>query len=368
MTREEIRIVLGIDNSRLSRDVNRSNAMMRSFERGMKSTFSRIGSAFVAMFGVQKVLQSLRQVSDELDKLYADIDARRFKDDQRRKQLEALSPADRENILAGDAQMAALAGDLKNFAGRGAGLWAFAFGTVKEVFKETGKTKDILHLLFGWGDASVRAAEAQREIVNKMREAAQLASAEDAKKAKEEQDRKRELEQIERRKAWQKQALEDGIKAFKAAQAERKEREAILRARQKEAQAAFEAYQAAVMESRERLRGMSDVSLAEAIAITEGAMGPIPLPGLRMSREQMMMVAQTQLLQRLAQQARLNGNPALADQLSMQRSGLLSQMGFLPQSERDPLALQRIAEAQAEHLLALRQCVVGTAITVRPED
>ncbi|HHY86129.1 MAG TPA: hypothetical protein GYA07_11450 [Verrucomicrobia bacterium] len=87
-----------------------------------------------------------------------------------------------------------------------------------------------------------------------------------------------------------------------------------------------------------------------------------------MSREQMMMVAQTQLLQRLAQQARLNGNPALADQLSMRRAGLLSQMGFLPQSERDPLALQRIAEAQAEHLLALRQCVVGTAITVRPED
>jgi len=124
MTREEIRIVLGIDNSRLSRDVNRLNAMMRSFERGMKSTFSRIGSAFVAMFGVRKVLQSLRRVSDELDKLYADIDARRFKDDQRRKQLEALSPADRENILAGEAQMAALAGDLKNFAGRGAGLWA----------------------------------------------------------------------------------------------------------------------------------------------------------------------------------------------------------------------------------------------------
>ncbi|HOP99104.1 MAG TPA: hypothetical protein PLK78_16930, partial [Verrucomicrobiota bacterium] len=104
MTREEIRIVLGIDNSRLSRDVNRLNAMMRSFERGMKSTFSRIGSAFVAMFGVRKVLQSLRRVSDELDKLYADIDARRFKDDQRRKQLEALSPADRENILAGEAQ------------------------------------------------------------------------------------------------------------------------------------------------------------------------------------------------------------------------------------------------------------------------
>lgn len=63
VSREEIRIQLGIDNSKLTSGVSRANGIVQRFSDGVMRMFTRIGAAFVAAFGAQRIIQSLRDVA-----------------------------------------------------------------------------------------------------------------------------------------------------------------------------------------------------------------------------------------------------------------------------------------------------------------
>lgn len=76
---------------------------------------------------------------------------------------------------------------------KAAGLYAFAAGTVSRNIKDTLATSDPGRLLFGWGEASQKAAAAQSQIVEGMRIAAQQAAIdEDAKKKLVENEKKQQ--------------------------------------------------------------------------------------------------------------------------------------------------------------------------------
>jgi len=102
-----------------------------------------------------------------------------------------------------------------------------------------------------------------------------------------------------------------------------------------------------------QLRSLSDISFGQANSITESALGAQNLPGLRLSRRQMNDVRQANLLERQAQQARIDGNASRADQLNQQRLDILKRNPFLSESDRNPL---KVAEDQlkvAQEMLAL---------------
>ena len=154
---------------------------------------AKIGKAFVAAFAVREVIASLKDVSAELDALYANIDAKAYQKAVRDKQLAGISRPDQEGILAGQSQVDTAAGGFKNWMAKAAGLYAFAAGTVSRNIKDTLATSDPGRLLFGWGEASQKAAAAQSQIVEGMRIAAQQAAIdEDAKKKLVENEKKQQ--------------------------------------------------------------------------------------------------------------------------------------------------------------------------------
>ncbi len=154
---------------------------------------AKIGKAFVAAFAVREVIASLKDVSAELDALYANIDAKAYQKAVRDKQLAGISRPDQEGILAGQSQVDTAVGGFKNWMAKAAGLYAFAAGTVSRNIKDTLATSDPGRLLFGWGEASQKAAAAQSQIVEGMRIAAQQAAIdEDAKKKLVENEKKQQ--------------------------------------------------------------------------------------------------------------------------------------------------------------------------------
>jgi len=161
---------------------------------------AKIGKAFVAAFAVNQVVSSLKEVSKELGDLDAQFNSSAFLKQQRQAQLAGLSASDRENILAGNAQVESAKGGMSNYLAKGAGLFAFAGGTVSETLKEFSRTKDPGTLLFGWGNASVKAAEAQKEIVNGIRVASLQAQLDEDNKKKTIEDQKRQAAELKARK------------------------------------------------------------------------------------------------------------------------------------------------------------------------
>ncbi len=101
------------------------------------------------------------------------------------------------------------------------------------------------------------------------------------------------------------------------------------------------------------LRGLSDVSLGEAISLVGISEGT--LPGLRFSRQQIADIQRAQLLQRQAQQARIFGQEGLADSLSRQRIDLLKRNPFLSELDRNPLKVAEEQLAIAKQTLELAQ-------------
>lgn len=152
---------------------------------------AKIGKAFVAAFAVNQVVRSLQEVSKELGDLDAQLNSSAYLKLQRQNQLANLSNSDKENILAGNAQMESASGGIKNKLGVAAGLFAFGGGAVSENFKEFGRTMNPATLLFGWGQASVKAAEAQKEIVLGIKIASAQAAADEENKKKAVESEKR---------------------------------------------------------------------------------------------------------------------------------------------------------------------------------
>lgn len=90
-----------------------------------------------------------------------------------------------------------------------------------------------------------------------------------------------------------------------------------------------------------QLRNLSDVSLGEA----QSLVGLQDVPGLRFNRRQMQDIQRAQLLQRQAQQARIDGDESRADSLSRERLDLLKRNPWLAETDRNPL---KIAEEQLD--------------------
>ena len=112
------------------------------------------------------------------------------------------------------------------------------------------------------------------------------------------------------------------------------------------------------------LRSLSDTSLGDANAITDRALGAQNLPDLQLSRPQMNDIRQANLLQRQAQQARINGDGKRADELSQKRLDLLKRNPWMSDIDRNPL---KVAEEQllaAQELLNLAKSK-GLAVTVK---
>lgn len=94
---------------------------------------------------------------------------------------------------------------------------------------------------------------------------------------------------------------------------------------------------------RGQFTALSATSLGEAQSITDSALGAQNLPALRLSRKQMQDIRRAELLQRQAQQARIEGNGGLADTLTAQRLDILKRNPFLAEADRNPL---KVAEDQ----------------------
>lgn len=86
------------------------------------------------------------------------------------------------------------------------------------------------------------------------------------------------------------------------------------------------------------LRSQSDVGFSDAAGAADARFGELRLRPLVFNNGQLRDVNRARYLERESQQARLNGNGALADKLQNERLGLLKGLGFLGESERNPFA------------------------------
>lgn len=152
---------------------------------------ARIGKSFVAAFAIRQVLANISKVAEELQKLDpSKYNISGFTEDRRRRELEKTPANRREDIALGEIAMEDVAGGIRDFTSKGAGLWAFAAQTVREAFRETAKTKDVTNLIWGWGSASERAAAMQTETMQQLRafsmaQSQKIADDESAKRLKE---------------------------------------------------------------------------------------------------------------------------------------------------------------------------------------
>lgn len=107
-----------------------------------------------------------------------------------------------------------------------------------------------------------------------------------------------------------------------------------------------------------QLRNLSDVSLGQV----ESAVGLQELPGLRFSRKQIADIQRAQLLQRQAQQARVDGDANRADKLSRERLDLLKRNPFLAEADRNPL---KVAEEQLKASQELLDLALNNGLAVQ---
>jgi hypothetical protein len=94
------------------------------------------------------------------------------------------------------------------------------------------------------------------------------------------------------------------------------------------------------------IRSQSDTSLSEAFSIVDAERGQLDLDPLQFSEAQKDALDRVRILDRDAKQARIEGNTGLADKLSMERQGILQGMGFLSDQERNPMT-KELSEVNA---------------------
>jgi len=320
--------------------------------------FTRIGAAFVAAFGAQRIIQSLRDVAREIDELDDKLDIKRAMEEQRAKSLAGMSSADRESVIVGAVRMEQAVNAIKDALAIMAGRISFLLETLSEVTRLSGGRKDIFAVLKYWDQASANVAKRHSEIVAAAKEAAAKTKAETKQR---EEQAKLLQQQKEAAAALAKQQAE-------AARAAAQELETRKRINAEMVQTALNQL-AITRQAADLLRSFSDVPFSEAVRSTDAAWGEFNLPPHRLSRDQMMAVRRIQMLEWSAKQARIQGNPQLADAMSMQSIALKQQLGFLPQGELDPFGQMRKDMRELNDRMAeLVRMSKGEGLKVAPAD
>jgi len=320
--------------------------------------FTRIGAAFVAAFGAQRIIQSLRDVAREIDELDDKLDVKRVMEEQRAKSLAGMSSADRESVIVGAVRIEQAMNAIKDALAVIAGRISFLLETLSEVTRLSGGRKDIFAVLKYWDQASANVAKRHSLIMAAVKEAARKTEAETKQR---EAQAKLLQQQKEAAAALAKQQAE-------AARAAAQELETRKRINAEMVQTALNQL-AITRQAADLLRSMSDVSFADAVAATDARMGQFTLPQHQLTRDQMMAVRRIQMLEWSAKQARIQGNPQLADAMSTQSIALKQQLGFLPQGERDPFGQLRKDMSQLNDRMAeLVRMSQGEGLKAAPAD
>ena len=358
VSREEIRIQLGIDNSKLTSGMSQAKGIVQQFSDSVMRMFTRIGAAFAAAFGAQRIIQSLRDVAQEIDELDDKLDIKRLMKEQRAKSLGEMSSADRESVIVGAVRMEQAVNAIKDALAIAAGRIAFLFETLSEIPRLSGGRRNISAILKYWDQASANVAKRHSEIVAAAKEAAAKTEAETKQR---EEQAKLLQQQKEAAAALAKQQAE-------AARAAAQELETRKRINAEMVQTALNQL-AITRQAADLLRSFSDVPFSEAVRATDAAWGEFNLPPHRLSRDQMMAVRRIQMLEWQARQARIEGDPRMADELISQSISLKQQLGFLPQVEQDPFGQMRKDMRELNDRMAeLVRMSKGEGLKVAPAD
>ena len=362
VSREEIRIQLGIDNSKLTSGMSRAKGIVQQFSDSVMRMFTRIGAAFVAAFGARRVIgsmiRSLRDVAQEIDELDNKLDVKRVMEEQRAKSLAKMSAANREAVIVGAVRMEQAVNAIKDALAIIAGHIVRLLETLYEVARLSGGRQDIFALLKYWDQASANVAKRHSKIVAAAKEAAARAEAETKQR---EEQAKLLQQQKEAAAALAKQQAE-------AARAAAQELETRKRINAEMVQTALNQL-AITRQAADLLRSFSDVPFSEAVRSTDAAWGEFNLPPHRLSRDQMKAVRRIQKLEWQARQARIEGDPRMADELISQSISLKQQLGFLPQGEQDPFGQMRKDMRELNDRMAeLVRMSKGEGLKVAPAD
>jgi len=308
---EEVKIKLGVDQSSITGGLAAAEGKFAAFGKKITAGFKQVGLGLASALGLSSIRGAINDVAADIDEMFDDIDVKAMKLERKLERLKQLSPQERSDIVAGDVALDEGMAGVKMFVAKQA---AKAAALAREIGASGFNPFSIAH-----GKGMIQAHDEEIK-----RDTARLKAERAANEAKANAEKMVELKK--REAAVHEHILKVTAAAFKLAEAERLAR----------ANAMSEA-QGGVANARGSLfsafRGLSDVSLGEA----QSLVGLQELPGLNFSKKQVADIQRSQLLQRQAQQARIDGNFSRADSLTSERLDILKRNSFLAEADRNPL-------------------------------
>lgn len=314
-TREEISIRMGIDSRGVQSGLASVRGAVDRFGAQIGRQFKQIGAGLASALGFQKLVQQLRQLTDEIGKLNPELDIEGRRQQSKKETFGALSASDKEDIVQAELSLEKAKDTASMFVGK--------------ILAAAGKVGTGLGGLFGgkgFGEA-ITDAEVEAHTIQMKREVTGKAIADT--KAKEAAEAKRLADESKR--------TQDIIERYGQASKEHlsvlKEQASVRERMNKESDRGRKL----VDDLKDAKGDMSRLSLGEAQSAADAAFGEFNPGNLQYSNKQLNDIRTVQQLEFQAKQETLWGNKGKANDLTEKRLKMLQDMPWLKEGDRNPL-------------------------------